>query len=247
MYNTRGVAADKMSSSLPRRANENTLRLAAASERGTRGQGKGDMHILTREAGLHKKGPCCVELDENIAFADRPVRSLAPALSLDQRDSPPATAAHLLPLQFVACHPTRLYTPNRFPTSYCCSPAAFVSCHPTSLDQENFSPATAAHLLPLKFVSCHPTSLDQADSLTSCCCSFTPFVPCHSTSFGQADFSPATSAHLHPFRKFRQKTWNFESRKNARHATKLARIVAREMSLRGKVVAATRRLVCKGP
>ena len=80
-------------------------------------------------------------------------RSLAPALSLDQGDSPPATAAHLLTLKFVACHPTRLYTPNRFPTSYRCSPAAFVSCHPTSLDQENFSPATAAHLLPLKFVS----------------------------------------------------------------------------------------------
>ena len=174
-------------------------------------------------------------------------RSLAPALSLDQGDSPPATAAHLLPLKFVACHPTRLYTPNRFPTSYCCSPAAFVSCHPTSLDHENFSPATAAHLLPLKFVSCHPTSLDQADSLTSCCCSFTPFVPCHSTSFGQADVSPATSAHLHPVRKFRQKTWNFESRKNPRDATQLARIVAREMSLRGKVVAATHRLVCKGP
>ena len=45
VYNTRGLAADKMSSSLPRRANENTRQLAAASERGTSGQGKGDMHI----------------------------------------------------------------------------------------------------------------------------------------------------------------------------------------------------------
>ena len=170
--------------------------------------------------------------------------------------------------------PGAQFRPERFPTSYCCSPTAFeirslpshqiiytkqishqlllLTCRLCVLPSHefrpgNFSPATAAHLLPLKFVSCHPTSLDQADSLTSCCCSFTPFVPCHSTSFGQADFSPATSAHLHPVRKFRQKTWNFESRKNPRHATQLARIVAREMSLRGKVVAATHRLVCKGP
>ena len=34
--------------------------------------------------------------------------SLAAALSLDQGDFPPATAAHLLPLKFVSCHPTSL-------------------------------------------------------------------------------------------------------------------------------------------
>ena len=174
-------------------------------------------------------------------------RSLAPALSLDQGDSPPATAAHLLPLKFVACHPTRLYTPNRFPTSYCCSPAAFVSCHPTSLDQENFSPATAAHLLPLKFVSCHPTSLDQADSLTSCCCSFTPLYPAIPQVLARQISHQLLLLICTLSESFGQKTWNFESRKNPRHATKLARIVAREMSLRGKVVAATHRLVCKGP
>ena len=167
--------------------------------------------------------------------------------SLDQENLSPATAAHLLPLKFVACHPTRLYTPNRFPTSYCCSPAAFVSCHPTSLDQENLSPATAAHLLPLKFASCHPTSLDQADSLTSCCCSFTPFVPCHSTSLARQISHQLLLLICTLSESFGKNHGTLSLEKNQRHATKLARIVAREMSLRGKVVAATHRLVCKGP
>ena len=164
--------------------------------------------------------------------------------------------------------------PGRFPTSYCCSPTAF-EIRSLPSHQIIYTKQISHQLLLLTCRLCVLPSHEfrPGEFLTSYCCSptaseicilsshkFGPgrfsyqlllliysFVPCHSTSFGQADFSPATSAHLHPVRKFRQKTWNFESRKNPRHATKLARIVAREMSLRGKVVAATHRLVCKGP
>ena len=129
-----------------------------------------------------------------IAPADGACRTTRPCCS-----TLPATAAHLLPLKFVSCHPASFGQPTAFETSYCHPPTAFEIC---ILPPHHFRPgrflATAAHLLQLKFLSCHPTSLDQGDfspaafelcllpphhfrpgrSLTSYCCSPTALEIC---------------------------------------------------------------------